>query len=62
MNSKKPEDLNKYHNTIAEILNSENDMCKSMEEVRNFLHWINETRVDDKEVTFRGLQIIGGLR
>lgn len=58
----KPDDLNKYHNTIAEILNSENDMCKSMEEIRNFLHWINETRIDDKEVTFRGLQIIGGLR
>lgn len=59
---KKPDDLNKYHNTIAEILNSENDMCKSMEEIRNFLYLINETRVDDKEVTFRGLLIIGGLR
>lgn len=59
---KKPEDLNKYHNTIAEILNNENDMCKSMEEIRNFLYLINDTRIDDKEVTFRGLLIIGGLR
>jgi len=59
---KKPEDLNKYHNTIAEILNNENDMCKSIEEIRNFLYLINETRIDDKELTMRGLQIIGGLR
>ena len=59
---KKPEDLNKYHNTIAEILNNENDMCKSIEEIRNFLYLINDTRIDDKEFTMRGLQIIGGLR
>ena len=55
----KPLEDSDYSLMISELLDSNNDMCKCVDEVENFLFNMNLTRDDDNKLTIKDIRVLG---